>query len=327
MIDYRFSVAPMMDWTDRHCRVFHRTLSRRALLYTEMVTAEALVHGSVPNLLRFDPCEHPIALQLGGSDPEKLRFATQLAVAYGYDEINLNVGCPSERVQSGAFGACLMREPDLVADCLSAMREAAGDKPVTVKHRIGVDDDVPEDRLFGFVETLKRAGTRVFIVHARKAILKGLSPKENRQVPPLDYALVATLKRAHPDLTIVLNGGIETLAEASAHLAAGFDGVMMGRAAYHTPALLGEVDAALFGEAGRIDPYQALEHYRPYMAEQLAGGVPLHAMTRHMLGLFHGVPGARGWRRVLSERANRSGAGLDVLDAALSEIADRQAAQ
>lgn len=316
----------MMDWTDRHCRAFHRALSGHALLYTEMVTADAVMRGDRTKLLGFDPVEQPVALQLGGSEPEKLAEAARIGEAFGYIEINLNVGCPSERVQSGAFGACLMREPDLVADCLSAMREVVS-VPVTVKHRIGVDDDEPRDRLFGFVETLAKAGTSLFVVHARKALLKGLSPKENREIPPLDYALVEELKRAHPELTIVLNGGIASLDEAEAQLRWA-DGVMLGRAAYHEPALLLDVDARIFGEAD-AQVGQSLERrleaaraYRGYVAQRLAEGVPLHAMTRHMLGLFSGLPGARRWRRTLSENApGAKGAGaIAVYDRALDEM-------
>jgi tRNA-dihydrouridine synthase A len=312
----------MMDWTDRHCRAFHRALSSRALLYTEMVTADAVLRGDRGRLLGFDPIEHPVALQLGGSEPARLAEAARIGADFGYDEINLNVGCPSERVQSGAFGACLMREPELVADCLAAMREAAGGAPVTVKHRLGVDEDDPRRRLFGFVETLAAAGTNVFIVHARKAWLKGLSPRENREVPPLDHALVKELKRARPDLTIVLNGGVGDLDEAEAHLDA-VDGVMLGRAAYETPALLLEVDRRVFGEADAVrTPEQALAAHRGYLADRLAGGTPLHAMTRHMLGLFAGRAGARAWRRVLSTRAPgaRGREALAVVDEALAAM-------
>ncbi len=312
---HRFSVAPMMEWTDRHCRSFHRVLSEHARLYTEMVTADAVVRGDPERLIGFSGDEHPVALQLGGSEPDVLAEASRIGADFGYDEINLNCGCPSDRVQSGAFGACLMREPERVADCVAAMQAASG-VPVTVKCRIGVDDDDPEARLFGFVETVAAAGCGVFIVHARKAWLKGLSPKENRSIPPLDYDLVARLKAARPDLVISLNGGLETLAAAEAQLSR-FDGVMLGRAAYHTPGLLGEVDNRLFGSDRIVTAQEAIERYRPYLARALEQGTPLHAMTRHMLGLFHGQPGARGWRRVLSSDAVRSGAGLEVLDRAL----------
>ena len=304
----------MMDWTDRHCRAFHRCLTKRALLWTEMVTADAVIHGDRERLIGFGDVEHPVVLQLGGSEPGKLAEAARIAEGFGYDEVNLNCGCPSARVQSGSFGACLMAEPDLVADCVAAMG-AAVQIPVTVKCRIAIDDLPARETLFTFVDRVAAAGCLVFTVHARKAWLKGLSPKENRDVPPLDYGLVAELKASRPDLTVVLNGGIQTIEACTEHLAT-FDGVMLGRAAYQTPALLGEVDAVLFGEGEPVSPFAALEAYRPYVAERLAEGVPLHAMTRHMLGLFNGQPGARQWRRTLSERAPRAGAGLEVLNAA-----------
>ena len=316
--DYRFSVAPMMDWTDRHCRSFHRVLTKRALLWTEMVTADAVLHGDRTRLLGYSPEEHPLVLQLGGSDPAKLAEAARIAEGFGYDEVNLNCGCPSERVQSGAFGACLMAEPDLVADCVAAMR-AAVSLPVTVKNRISIDDLPARDTLFTFVEKVSAAGCNVFTVHARAAWLKGLSPKENREVPPLDYSLVAELKVARPDLTILLNGGITTLDQCKEHLQT-FNGVMLGRAAYQTPGLLGEVDAALFGEGAAVSGADAVRAYEPYIAARLAEGVSLHAMTRHMLGLFAGQPGARQWRRILSENAVRKGAGLEVLRAALAAV-------
>lgn len=312
---WRFSVAPMMDWTDRHCRAFHRCLTGRARLYTEMVTADAILNGDTERLIGFSPEEHPVALQIGGSDPDKCARAARIARTRGYDEINLNCGCPSDRVQSGSFGACLMRTPETVAACISAMQDAAGDMPVTVKCRIGVDEDDPREALFGFVDTVAQTGCSVFIVHARKAWLKGLSPKENRDIPPLDYDLVAGLKAARPDLVIILNGGLGDLAACERELER-FDGVMLGRAAYQTPALLADVDRRLFGAGQRLDAFAALEAYRSYMAAELARGTPLHAMTRHMLGLFAGRPGARAWRRHLSENAARPGAGLGVLDQA-----------
>src|SRR5262245_27957523 len=262
--DHRFCVAPMMDWTDRNCRAFHRHLSAHALLYTEMVTADAILHGDRDRLLGFDALEHPVALQLGGSEPEKLAEAARVGEAYGYREINLNVGCPSERVQSGAFGACLMREPDLVADCLAAMREAVS-VPVTVKHRLGVDDDDPRERLFSFVDRLAKAGTTTFVVHARKAWLKGLSPKENRDLPPLDYEIVAELKRSRPDLEIILNGGIAGLDIAEKELTR-VDGVMLGRAAYHEPALLLDVDRRFFDHAAPVRTAdEAAGDFRPWI--------------------------------------------------------------
>ncbi|MCA8903071.1 MAG: tRNA dihydrouridine(20/20a) synthase DusA, partial [Hyphomonas sp.] len=302
------------------CRAFHRCLTKRALLWTEMVTADAVIHGDRQRLIGYNEAEHPVVLQLGGSEPAKLAEAARIAEGFGYDEVNLNCGCPSERVQSGAFGACLMAEPDLVADCVAAMG-AAVSIPVTVKCRIAIDDLPARETLFTFVDKVSAAGCSVFTVHARKAWLRGLSPKENREVPPLDYGLVAELKAARPDLVILLNGGIQTLEACAEHLAT-FDGVMLGRAAYQMPGMLGGVDAALFGEGEAVSPLAAIEAYRPYMAARLAEGVPLHAMTRHMLGLFAGQPGARYWRRTLSERAPRAGAGLDVLDAALAPLAE-----
>lgn len=317
---HRFSVAPMMDWTDRHCRVLHRTLSTRALLYTEMLTTGAVLHGDRERLLAYSPAEHPVALQLGGSEPAELAAAARIGEAEGYDEINLNVGCPSDRVQSGRFGACLMREPELVAECMAAIR-AAVKVPATVKCRIGVDDQDPEQSLFTLVDLCAQAGVTSFVVHARKAWLQGLSPKENRDIPPLDYPLVYRLKRERPDLTIVINGGVGSLDEAEAHLAH-VDGVMLGRAAYHTPDLLGAVDARIFGEDRRMGPFEAVEAYRPYVAAQLAAGTHLAAMTRHMLGLFHGVPGARAWRRILTVEGVNPGAGLEVIDRALAAVVE-----
>jgi tRNA-dihydrouridine synthase A len=316
---HRFSVAPMMDWTDRHCRVLHRTLSSRALLYTEMVTTGAVIYGDRQRLLGYDPVEHPVALQLGGSDPADLAQAAKIGADLGYDEINLNVGCPSDRVQSGRFGACLMREPQLVADCMAAMA-AVVSVPVTVKCRIGVDDQDPQQSLPAMVEACAAAGVGTFIVHARKAWLSGLSPKENRDVPPLDYPLVWALKAAHPDLTIVINGGIATIDDALAHLEH-VDGVMLGRAAYHDAGLLGQVDRRVFGlEVVDMDPAEAVEAYLPYVSAQLAQGVPLAHMSRHMLGLFHGRKGARTWRRIMTVEGARPGAGLDVIRTALAAI-------
>ena len=307
----------MMDWTDRHCRAFHRALTARALLYTEMVTADAVIHGDRERLIGFSEVEHPVALQLGGAEPAKLAQAAKIGAAFGYDEINLNVGCPSDRVQSGRFGACLMREPALVATLFSAMQEVAPDTPVTVKCRIGVDEQAPETALFEFVDAVARAGCRVFVVHARKALLRGLSPKENRDIPPLDYALVRRLKAARPDLTVVLNGGLADLRHAMAERD-GVDGVMLGRAAYKTPAELLDVDRVVFGAPGpAATAVEAVEAYLPYIAARLGEGAPLHAMTRHMLGLFHGRPGGRLWRRVLSEEGVRVGAGIEVVRRAL----------
>jgi tRNA-dihydrouridine synthase A len=312
----------MMDWTDRHCRVLHRTLSGRAQLYTEMLTTGAILHGDRARLLSYDPAEHPVVLQLGGSDPVDLAQAARIGEAEGYDEINLNVGCPSDRVQSGRFGACLMREPELVAECMAAI-VATVKVPATVKCRIGVDDQDPEASLFTLVDLCARAGVDHFVVHARKAWLKGLSPKENRDVPPLDYDLVYRLKRERPELAIAINGGIASLEEAKAHLAH-VDGVMLGRAAYHTPAILGQVDASIFDEGEGVDALEAVVRYRDYVARELARGTHLAAMTRHMLGLFHGAPGARTWRRILTVEGVKPGAGLEVIDAALAAMSGLQ---
>ncbi len=312
----------MMDWTDRHCRVFHRVMTRRAMLYTEMVTAAAVVHGDRDRLIGFSGREHPVALQLGGSDPAELAAAVRAAVPYGYDEINLNVGCPSDRVQSGCFGAVLMERPALVADCVAAML-AASPVPVSVKCRIGVDDQDPEVVLPDFLQAVSAAGVSHCIIHARKAWLKGLSPKENREVPPLDYGLVLRMKAAFPHLTICINGGITSLAQAQGFLDQGLDGVMLGRAAYHDPGRVLIGADALWGDAPAkdgpgLDAFGVVEAMRPYIAAHLAAGGRLHQITRHMLGLFHGQPGARGWRRVLSDA--RPGSGLEVLDAALAEL-------
>ncbi|OYX41315.1 MAG: tRNA dihydrouridine(20/20a) synthase DusA [Rhodobacterales bacterium 32-67-9] len=318
----RLSVAPMMDWTDRHCRVFHRQMSRKTLLYTEMVTAPAVIHGDRDRLLGFDAAEHPVALQLGGSDPAELAEATRIAAEFGYDEVNLNVGCPSDRVQSGCFGAVLMERPALVADCAAAMI-AASRVEVTVKCRIGVDDQLPEAVLPAFLDTVAGAGVTRFAIHARKAWLQGLSPKENRDVPPLDYPLVLAMKRAFPALHISVNGGIGSLDQARTMLDAGLDGVMIGRAAYHDPyGILGAADDLMFGAGPGPDRYEVVARMRPYIARHLEAGGRLHQVTRHMLGLFHGQPGARGWRRILSERANAPGVGLEVLDAALAPTRD-----
>jgi tRNA-dihydrouridine synthase A len=309
----------MMDWTDRHCRYFHRAMTAQAMLYTEMVTALAVIHGPRDRLLGHDVAEHPVALQLGGSDPGELAQAVRIAAPYGYDEINLNVGCPSDRVQSGAFGAVLMLQPALVAGCVAAML-AASPVPVTVKCRIGVDDQNPEEVLPEFLDMLRRVGVQHVIIHARKAWLQGLSPKENREIPPLDYPLVLRMKQEFPDLTISLNGGVATLDQARGLLAQGLDGVMIGRAAYHDPGATLIGADALWGDAPGRDEFAVVDKMQPYIAAHLAQGGKLHQITRHMLGLFSGRPGARGWRRVLSERAVRDGAGLDVLDAALAQV-------
>ena len=310
----------MMDWTDRHCRALHRVLSGRALLYTEMLTTGAVIHGERERLLGFDAFEHPVALQLGGCDPADLAEAARIGEALGYDEINLNVGCPSDRVQSGRFGACLMKEPTLVAECMSAILGAVK-IPATVKCRIGVDDQDPEQSLFGLVDLCAAEGVSTFVVHARKAWLKGLSPKENRDIPPLDYPLVYRLKRERPHLAILINGGIHSLDEAEAHLAQGVDGVMLGRAAYHEPGLLGEADRRLYGSDGPdVTPEAAVRAYLPYVEAKLAEGWKLPAMTRHMLGLFHARPGARTWRRILTVEAIRPGAGVEVIERALEAV-------
>jgi len=313
----------MMDWTDRHCRRLHRTLTRRARLYTEMLTADAVIHGDRARLLSFDPAEHPVALQLGGSEPAKLAEAARIGEALGYDEVNLNVGCPSDRVQSGRFGACLMAEPGLVADCVAAIGAAVA-IPATVKCRLGVDEQDPEQALFALVDACAAAGVTHFVVHARKAWLKGLSPKENREVPPLDYPLVWRLKRARPQLTVVINGGIASLEEAEAHLAH-VDGVMLGRAAYHEPWRLGEADRRLFGDGADVTPEAAIERYLPYVHAELARGTHLAAMTRHMLGLFHARPGARAWRRILTVEGAKPGAGVEVIEHALAALAEAAA--
>ena len=307
----------MMDWTDRHCRVLHRLLSARARLYTEMVTADAILHGDRERLIGFSDIEHPLALQLGGAEPEKLARAARIGADRGYDEINLNIGCPSDRVQSGCFGAALMKEPALVAECVAAMR-AAVDIPVTVKCRIGVDDQDPQIALPALIDACTATGVDVFAVHARKAWLSGLSPKENREVPPLDYAIVYALKRERPELTIIVNGGIASLDDAESHLAH-VDGVMLGRAAYQSPAILADADRRFFGGNPR-DVNAAVEAYVEYIAARLDEGVPLNAMTKHMLGLFHGQPGARLFRRHLSENATKKGAGLSVLRDALAYL-------
>ena len=311
-LDHKFCVAPMMDWTDRHCRVFHRQLTRQALLYTEMVTAAAVIHGDRQRLIGFSPAEHPIALQLGGSDPAKLAEAAAIGEGFGYDEINLNVGCPSDRVQEGRFGACLMAEPALVAACVAAMRRSVK-IPVTVKCRIGIDDQDSEADFQCFIDTVADAGCRTFIVHARKAWLSGLSPKENREIPPLDYDRVYRLKQARPDLEIVINGGIETLEACAAHLAH-VDGVMLGRAAYQTPYILSEVDRRFFGAACEDGTRaEALEALVPYIEAHIAKGGKLFNITRHVLGTYHGRPGGRLFRRHLSEQGVKAGARADVL--------------
>jgi len=305
----------MMDWTDRHCRAFHRTLTAKALLYTEMVTTKAIIHGKRDRLLGFSDCEHPLVLQVGGSDAEEMRTSALIAKDWGYDAINLNCGCPSDRVQSGIFGACLMKSPNHVADLMEALVSIYGHH-ASVKCRLGVDDQDEHEALFALVEACQKVGVTTFVVHARKAWLKGLSPKENRDIPPLNRPLVKALKQAYPHLTIILNGGIDDLPNAQS-LMDGLDGVMLGRAAYHYPALLGQVDRLFYDpQAPIIDPLSAIELYRPYMAAQLEAGEPLSAMTRHMLGIMHGLSGARQFRRILTTESVKKGADLRVLDEA-----------
>ncbi|MEP9367153.1 tRNA dihydrouridine(20/20a) synthase DusA [Xanthobacter sp. VNH20] len=316
---FRFAVAPMMDWTDRHCRAFHRTLSARTLLYTEMVTAPAVLNGDRERLLGYSTAEHPVAVQLGGSDPEQLARAARICADFGYDEINLNVGCPSDRVQGGNFGACLMREPEVVARCVSAIKAEVA-VPVTVKCRIGVDDQDPEVALDALADAVIAAGADALIVHARKAWLQGLSPRENRDIPPLDYDRVRRLKARLPQVPIALNGGLATLEQAQAE-SAGLDGVMLGRAAYQNPELLLAVDPLFYGEsAPHADAFAAVEAFEPYIAAHLDSGGRLHDITRHMLGLFTGKPGARTFRRRLSTEGIAPGAGLEVLRAALNDV-------
>ncbi len=309
----------MMDWTDRHCRYLLRQISSRAALYTEMVTTAAILNGDRDRFLQYDPVEHPLVLQLGGSDPQALAACSRIGADAGYDEINLNVGCPSDRVQSGRFGACLMAEPELVAECVAAM-DAAASVPVTVKTRIGIDDMDSYDLLARFVELMQAAGCRTIIVHARKAFLQGLSPKENRTVPPLKYDYAYRIKQQFQEMTVVLNGGIESLDAAKTHLEL-VDGVMLGRSAYHNPYLLAGVDTGIFGETTPVPSRdEIVERMLPYIERELIHGTPLKHITRHMLGLYQGVPGARHWRRHLSEYAPRSGAGPEVIQQAMNTM-------
>ena len=337
-LDRRLSVAPMMDWTDRHCRFFLRQFSPHTRLYTEMITAAALIHGKRERLLAFDPSEHPVALQLGGSEPEAMAECAAMGERHGYDEININVGCPSERVQSGAFGACLMREPDLVAECVAAMR-ARVSIPVTVKTRIGIEageggasralvyDERDYELLVAFVSRVAQAGCDTFMIHARKAVLKGLSPKDNREIPPLHYDVVRRLKGDFRELCITANGGVRTVAEVRA-LLTDLDGVMIGREAYHNPYLLAELERALYPEQDWQPPtrIEVVERLIPYAAEQLRNGHTLHAITRHVLGLFAGQLGARSWRRYFSEAARRNDAGVEVLERVVQLMREQRAA-
>jgi tRNA-dihydrouridine synthase A len=321
MLDAKFAIAPMMEWTDRHCRFFHRILTRRALLYTEMITTGAVLRGDRARLLGFDPAEHPVAVQLGGSDPRALAESARICADLGYDEINLNVGCPSDRVREGRFGACLMAEPALVGDCVGAMK-AAVDIPVTVKCRIGIDEQDPEESLDTLTRTVVAAGVDALIVHARKAWLDGLSPRENRDIPPLDYDRVYRLKCAYPDLDIALNGGVATVEQAAQHLTH-VNGVMMGRAAYQEPWRLLAVDPLIYGVPAPFTcAKDAIEAFLPYVERELARGTRLHSITRHMLGLFHGVPGARAFRRHIATEAVKPGAGIAVLRDAVSLVMD-----
>lgn len=320
-INRKFTVAPMLDWTDRHCRYFHRLLTKQALLYTEMVTTGALLNGDVERHLRFNAFEQPVALQLGGSEPKEMAECARIAEDYGYAEVNINVGCPSERVQKGAFGACLMAEPHLIADCVAAM-QAAVNMPVTVKNRIGIDEQQERDSLFNFVETVAQAGCQTFIVHARKAWLKGLSPKENREIPPLNYALVYELKQAFPQLEIIINGGITTLEQCQHHLQF-VDGVMVGREAYHNPWLLAQVDSQLYAAPDSFNQRKAvIDAFIPYVEQQLSQGVTLAPMSKPILGLFQGIAGARYWRRYISENAFKSNADAKILLQAMQKILD-----
>ena len=320
-INRKFTVAPMLDWTDRHCRYFHRLLTKQALLYTEMVTTGALLNGDVERHLRFNAFEQPVALQLGGSEPKEMAECARIAEDYGYAEVNINVGCPSERVQKGAFGACLMAEPHLIADCVAAM-QAAVNMPVTVKNRIGIDEQQERDSLFSFVETVAQAGCQTFIVHARKAWLKGLSPKENREIPPLNYALVYELKQAFPQLEIIINGGITKLEQCQHHLQF-VDGVMVGREAYHNPWLLAQVDSQLYAAPDSFNQRKAvIDAFIPYVEQQLSQGVTLAPMSKPILGLFQGIAGARYWRRYISENAFKPNADAKILLQAMQKILD-----
>lgn len=318
-LDRRLSVAPMMDWTDRHCRYFHRLLTEHTLLYTEMVTTGAILHGNTERFLRYDEAEHPVALQLGGSNPQDLSACAKMAEERGYDEVNLNCGCPSDRVQNGSFGACLMLEPDLVADCIRAMQDACN-IPVTVKCRIGVDDQDDYEDLQNFTDKLERAGLKTLIVHARKAWLKGLSPKENREIPPLNYRRVYMLKREFSNMEIIINGGIESLASGGEHLSF-VDGVMIGRAAYQNPWMLSKADALLFdNEPRQLQRVEVVERLIPYIENAMSEGARLSSVCRHILGLFQGMPGAKRFRRILSEQGHGPNAGIDVLKRAVAHF-------
>ncbi|MBQ0720830.1 MAG: tRNA dihydrouridine(20/20a) synthase DusA [Gammaproteobacteria bacterium] len=317
----RICVAPMLDWTDRYCRYFLRLISQHSVLYTEMITTGAILHGDTNHHLAFDKAEHPLALQLGGSDPAALAACAKIAAQYGYDEINLNCGCPSDRVQKGRFGACLMKEPELVAQCITAMKDAV-DMPVTLKHRIGVDNQTSHAQLENFVGMAKDAGCDAFIVHARNALLQGLSPKDNRTIPPLIYKSVYRLKHSFPDSEFIINGGIDSIEQIKSHLEQ-VDGVMLGREAYHNPYLLAQMDGLFYGCSEAVPTrLDVLQRFLPFAERALANGARLHHLTRHILGLFHGQPGARKFRRLLSEKAHRDDAGIEVLLEALALMSD-----
>nr|WP_075172654.1 tRNA dihydrouridine(20/20a) synthase DusA [Neptunomonas phycophila] len=319
-LNRRFSVAPMMAWTDRHCRMFHRTMTNQSVLYTEMVTTGALIYGDRDRYLSYNDGEHPVALQLGGSNPKELAECAKMAEDYGYDEVNLNVGCPSDRVQNNMIGACLMAHPTIVRDCLGEMQQAVG-IPITVKHRLGIDDLDSDEHLHGFISTVKESGCKTFIIHARKAILDGLSPKDNRDIPPLQYERAYAIKQLNPELEVILNGGIKTLETSLEHLKY-IDGVMVGREAYHNPYMLIDVDTVIYGNAPKdvLTRAQVLEAYFPYIEQQLSNGVALNHILRHLLGLFHGERGGKQFRRVISENAHKPGAGIDVLQLALEKL-------
>jgi tRNA-dihydrouridine synthase A len=324
-INRTFSVAPMMDWTDRHCRYLHRLISKNVLLYTEMVTAPALIHGDADRLLEFNQSEHPIALQIGGSHPNQLAQATRLGCEAGYDEININIGCPSDRVQSGRFGACLMKEPELVSECVTAMKEASTGAEITVKCRIGVDDQEPKRILPDFIDKVSQNGVSSFTIHARKAWLSGLSPKQNRDVPPLDYELVHEIKKERPELEIILNGGLQTFNQAVHEINKGLDGAMIGRTAYHNPMeILANADSLFETNTNKKSVNKIIDEMLPYIQNHLDTGGRLNQITRHMLGLFSGQSGAKIWKRTLSDEAHKKDAGVEVVQNALRNVLEKQ---
>ena len=324
-INRTFSVAPMMDWTDRHCRYLHRLISKNVLLYTEMVTAPALIHGDADRLLEFNQSEHPIALQIGGSHPNQLAQATRLGCEAGYDEININIGCPSDRVQFGRFGACLMKEPELVSECVTAMKEASTGAEITVKCRIGVDDQEPKRILPDFIDKVSQNGVSSFTIHARKAWLSGLSPKQNRDVPPLDYELVHEIKKEHPELEIILNGGLQTFNQAVHEINKGLDGAMIGRTAYHNPMeILANADSLFETNTNKKSVNKIIDEMLPYIQNHLDTGGRLNQITRHMLGLFSGQSGAKIWKRTLSDEAHKKDAGVEVVQNALRNVLEKQ---